>query len=166
MPPGDRLEPSKTPVSSIFDNIHVHHCLAIGAKMLLSCCSSSALLRLTAATVVAHSGPATVWGALLPAVAAQPRLSRALHLAPPFLVEDYVPAAVTTHRLGRMPAKLAAAREELAACRACPRDCGVDRLRDQRGMCNVGRHGAHATLRCRADAHCYCHSAAVSEWWP
>jgi hypothetical protein len=27
---------------------------------------------------------------------------RHLHLAPPFLVEDYVPALVTTHALGRM----------------------------------------------------------------
>jgi hypothetical protein len=53
--------------------------------------------------------------------------TRSLHLAPPFLVEDYTPAAVTTHRLGRMPAKLHDAAQELANCNACPRDCGVNR---------------------------------------
>lgn len=52
---------------------------------------------------------------------------RRLHLAPPFLVEDYTPAAVTTYRLGRMPAKLQAAQAELEDCRACPRNCGVNR---------------------------------------
>lgn len=41
----------------------------------------------------------------------QPQPARCLHLAPPFLVEDPVPAAVTTYRLGRMPAKLAAAQQ-------------------------------------------------------
>jgi hypothetical protein len=40
---------------------------------------------------------------------------RGLHLAPPFLVEDYVPAAVTTYRLGRMSAKLKAAEKVSAA---------------------------------------------------
>lgn len=52
---------------------------------------------------------------------------RALHLAPPFLVEHYTPVAVTTHALGRMPAKLAAAEAELADCNACPRNCSVNR---------------------------------------
>lgn len=52
---------------------------------------------------------------------------RHLHLAPPFLVEDYTPAAVTTYHLGRMPAKLQAAEEELEDCRVCPRKCGVNR---------------------------------------
>jgi hypothetical protein len=37
------------------------------------------------------------------------RQRRGLHLAPPFLVDDYVPAAVTTHRLGRMQARPGAA---------------------------------------------------------
>ena len=29
--------------------------------------------------------------------------------------------------------------EELKECRACPRDCGVDRLSDKMGACNTGR---------------------------
>jgi hypothetical protein len=53
--------------------------------------------------------------------------NRSLHLAPPFLVEDYTPSAVTTYRQGRMPAKLHDAAQELADCKACPRNCGVNR---------------------------------------
>jgi hypothetical protein len=48
----------------------------------------------------------------------QQQQQRGLHLAPPFLVEDYVPAAVTTYRLGRMPAKLKAAEKVRQRC-AC-----------------------------------------------
>ena len=29
--------------------------------------------------------------------------------------------------------------DELADCRACPRDCGVDRMRGETGICNTGR---------------------------
>jgi len=61
------------------------------------------------------------WGSLV-----TPQV-RNLHLAPPFLVEDYTPAAVTTYRLGRMPEKLASAQSELSDCKACPRNCGVNR---------------------------------------
>jgi hypothetical protein len=53
---------------------------------------------------------------------------------------------VTTYRLGRMPAKLAAAQAELADCRACPRDCGVNRLQDELGMCKVGRKALVSTV--------------------
>ncbi|KAI8473228.1 MAG: radical SAM superfamily protein [Monoraphidium minutum] len=70
---------------------------------------------------------------------------RGLHLAPPFLVEGYTPAAVTTHRLGRMQGKVAQALAELKDCRACPRDCGVDRSAGQLGVCNVGRAAVVAT---------------------
>jgi hypothetical protein len=45
----------------------------------------------------------------------QQQQQRGLHLAPPFLVDDYVPAAVTTFRQGRMPAKLKAAEKVSAA---------------------------------------------------
>lgn len=92
---------------------------------------------LTTTTLVHSSGP-TLWlhqrpsglqladrATYVPQPHHQP--TRSLHLAPPFLVEDYVPAAVTTHRLGRMPAKLQAAWDELADCKACPRNCGVNR---------------------------------------
>lgn len=47
-------------------------------------------------------------GIAAPSILAQSTMfcqHRVLHLAPPFLVEDYVPVAQTTYRLGRMPGK-------------------------------------------------------------
>jgi putative pyruvate formate lyase activating enzyme len=56
-----------------------------------------------------------------------------------FLIEDYQPNYLRTWREGAIEAKVEAAREELADCRACPRDCGVNRLVDERGVCHTGR---------------------------
>ncbi len=56
-----------------------------------------------------------------------------------FLIRDYEPVSVGTWREGGLEAKVAAAREELAHCLACPRDCGVNRLDDERGVCHTGR---------------------------
>jgi putative pyruvate formate lyase activating enzyme len=56
-----------------------------------------------------------------------------------FVIEDFEPAAVGTWRSGGLDAKVEAARAELADCVACPRDCHVDRLRDERGVCHTGR---------------------------
>lgn len=61
-------------------------------------------------------------------------------MAPPFLVEDYEPVALETNRKGLMKAKLEQARLELENCRACPRDCKVNRLKDVKGACNTGRY--------------------------
>ena len=52
---------------------------------------------------------------------------RRLYLAPPFLVSDSDPAAVVTARAGGLAEKVERARAELADCRACPRDCRVNR---------------------------------------
>jgi len=49
-----------------------------------------------------------------------------------------VPTATTTYRLGRIPDKLKAAREELEDCRTCPRNCGVNRMKGEMGVCNIG----------------------------
>ncbi len=57
-----------------------------------------------------------------------------------FLIEDFEPAYLAAWRSGELAAKVAAAREELHSCLACPRDCGVDRMADERGVCHVGRH--------------------------
>ncbi len=35
--------------------------------------------------------------------------------------------------------------EELSDCRACPRDCGVDRTADERTICHTGRHARVAS---------------------
>ncbi len=56
-----------------------------------------------------------------------------------FRVDDWEPVYLRTWRLGRFEAKVEAALEELADCRACPRDCGVNRLLDEKGVCHTGR---------------------------
>ncbi len=50
------------------------------------------------------------------------------------------PAAVRTWRAGGFEGKVAQAVAELEDCRACPRDCGVDRLAGDTGICHTGRH--------------------------
>ena len=64
---------------------------------------------------------------------------RHLYLAPPFLVGDYEPVAVKTHREGRLEDKVKLSRAELEQCVACPRNCKVNRLEDKKGACNTGR---------------------------
>ncbi len=59
-------------------------------------------------------------------------------LPDPFLVEDFEPAG------RRLPAPLLAARveaglRELADCRACPRNCRVNRLAGETRVCHTGR---------------------------
>jgi putative pyruvate formate lyase activating enzyme len=56
-----------------------------------------------------------------------------------FLVDDYEPVYLRTWREDGFDVKVAAAQEELADCKACPRDCGVNRLLDERGVCHTGR---------------------------
>ena len=65
--------------------------------------------------------------------------TKSLYLAPPFLIEDYEPLAVKAHREGWLKDRVEAAREELRSCKACPRNCGVDRLQNKMGACNTGR---------------------------
>ncbi len=64
-------------------------------------------------------------------------LRRCLHLAPPFIVENYVPVALRSSRLEQSHRL---AQEHLKECRLCPRDCGVDRSKDLKGACNTGLH--------------------------
>ncbi len=59
---------------------------------------------------------------------------------PAFLVADFEPAYLAAWRRGELAARVEAALEELGECRACPRDCGVDRLADQTAACFTGRH--------------------------
>ena len=57
-----------------------------------------------------------------------------------FLVTDYEPVYLRTLREGGLDNKVEAALEELADCKACPRDCGVNRLLDEKkGVCHTGR---------------------------
>jgi len=56
-----------------------------------------------------------------------------------FMIDDYEPVYLRTWREGLLDAKVDAALGELADCMACPRDCGVNRLGDEKGVCNTGR---------------------------
>jgi putative pyruvate formate lyase activating enzyme len=54
-------------------------------------------------------------------------------------MESPVPVYLKTLEEGDLDGRVAAARAELAECRACPRDCEVDRLADETGVCHTGR---------------------------
>jgi putative pyruvate formate lyase activating enzyme len=58
---------------------------------------------------------------------------------PRFVLGAFEPAYLATWRRGLMPAKVEAGLAELAECRACPRNCGIDRLADERRVCHSGR---------------------------
>ncbi len=60
--------------------------------------------------------------------------------SPGFVVDDYEPACLRLHRGGALHVKVRAALAELEDCRACPRDCGVNRADGETGTCNTGRH--------------------------
>src|SRR5918995_5909486 len=72
------------------------------------------------------------------------RLARRLAADPRFVVEDLEPCY---RRLtaAELAAKVESAHRELEDCRACPRDCGVNRMQDELGTCNTGRHAVVAS---------------------
>ena len=49
------------------------------------------------------------------------------------------PAYLDLHASGELARRAAAAGESLAACAGCPRACGIDRLADETGLCQIGR---------------------------
>ncbi len=57
-----------------------------------------------------------------------------------FLAEDWEPVYLEAHRNGTLSNKVDRALDELADCRACPRDCGVDRISGDEGVCGIGRY--------------------------
>jgi len=64
---------------------------------------------------------------------------------PRFLIDPFEPAyrALTREDLSR---RVVAAHRELKDCCACPRDCHVDRMADQTGICNTGRYARVASV--------------------
>jgi putative pyruvate formate lyase activating enzyme len=56
-----------------------------------------------------------------------------------FVVEDFEPAYLRQPR-AELAARAETAVAELTDCRACPRDCRVDRTTGELGTCNTGRH--------------------------
>jgi putative pyruvate formate lyase activating enzyme len=59
---------------------------------------------------------------------------------PRFVVDRFEPAYLAAHRSGELARRVAASLAELADCRACPRNCCVNRLAGETRVCNTGRH--------------------------
>ncbi len=57
-----------------------------------------------------------------------------------FVLEPFEPAYLETWRRGLLPGRVEAGLAELACCTACPRNCRIDRLADERRVCHTGRH--------------------------
>jgi putative pyruvate formate lyase activating enzyme len=74
----------------------------------------------------------------LPGLSVRPSIQKMT--AASFVVSGLEPAYLRVHREGGLEARVEMALAELAECRACPRNCGNDRLRDQRRACRTGRH--------------------------
>ncbi len=52
----------------------------------------------------------------------------------------FEPAYLALHRRGELARRAREAVDKLSACRLCPRDCKVNRLADQIGVCRTGRY--------------------------
>ncbi|MEW6030182.1 MAG: radical SAM protein, partial [Chloroflexota bacterium] len=61
--------------------------------------------------------------------------------------QDFEPVYLRLHRTGELKQRARKAVESLASCRACPRDCRVDRLADRTAVCKTGRYA-------RVSSHC------------
>jgi putative pyruvate formate lyase activating enzyme len=70
------------------------------------------------------------------------------HITDGYVLDDYVPAASRLYRTegpAALEARAEAARKELIRCKACPRECGVNRLAGELGTCNTGRYAIVAS---------------------
>jgi putative pyruvate formate lyase activating enzyme len=97
-----------------------------------------------------------------------------------FLVTDFQPCYASLLQEGGLEAKVARARQELAACRACPRECGVNRFSGEPGVCRTGQeafvasafphHGEEACLVGRRGSgtiffsYCNLHCVFCQNW--
>jgi len=52
--------------------------------------------------------------------------------------KDFEPAYIQTFKDGLFPEKIGKAFQTLEKCHLCPRDCGVNRLEGERGVCKAG----------------------------
>ena len=59
---------------------------------------------------------------------------------PRFILHDFEPAYLAFHRQGKLEERVREALSELEDCCACPRNCHVNRLRDEKRVCHTGRH--------------------------
>jgi len=56
------------------------------------------------------------------------------------VLHDFQPVYLETWRRGGLPARVGEGLAQLTPCEACPRNCRVDRLADERRVCGTGRH--------------------------
>jgi putative pyruvate formate lyase activating enzyme len=67
-------------------------------------------------------------------------ISLPLEPEPQYVLEDYEPVCLQTCRRGELEGRVEAALKELEDCCVCPRNCHVNRLNDEKRVCNTGRH--------------------------
>lgn len=59
---------------------------------------------------------------------------------PDFILRDFEPAYMQTFHRGELQDRVQLALKELEDCCACPRNCHVNRLLDEKRVCNTGRY--------------------------
>ncbi len=59
--------------------------------------------------------------------------------------QDFEPAYLALYRSGELQQRVDLALAELAECRVCPRDCGVNRLKNETAVCKSGRYATVAS---------------------
>ncbi|OGT29344.1 MAG: radical SAM protein [Gammaproteobacteria bacterium RBG_16_51_14] len=73
----------------------------------------------------------------------------ALQQTPPqdsrFIIEEFAPAYMTLYREGKLSDRLKAALAGLEDCCACPRNCHVNRLDNEKCVCRTGRNAIVAS---------------------
>ncbi|HSF85648.1 MAG TPA: radical SAM protein [Acidimicrobiia bacterium] len=62
-----------------------------------------------------------------------------------FVIDDFEPTYLARWRSGELASRVETARRELERCRACPRDCDINRLADERALCHTGRYARVAS---------------------
>lgn len=67
-------------------------------------------------------------------------ISQPVEPDPQYLLEDYEPVCLQTCLRGELEGRVEAALNELEDCCVCPRNCHVNRLNDDKRVCNTGRH--------------------------
>ena len=61
------------------------------------------------------------------------------------MIDDFEPAYLGLLRAGKIEERVAAGLKELEDCCACPRNCHVNRLRNETRVCNTGRYARVAS---------------------
>jgi putative pyruvate formate lyase activating enzyme len=66
-------------------------------------------------------------------------------IEPRFVIEPFEPAYLALARSGTLPQRVEQALCELEDCCACPRDCHVNRLKNETRVCHTGRYAVVAS---------------------